>query len=242
MPPIHRIWSESVWGWGNEVRSELWEALLVTSRLSFIGLVIAMIYGIAMAVVMNISKVAERGLYPWAVVLQTVPILALIPLIDVWFLSVDAWYLGGWFLGFDDDFKKRLIVCVLIAVFPIITNSFFGLRSAEGNLHDIMTLHRSNRLVRTWKLEFPASLPAMFTGFRIAAGLSVIGAIVAEFLFGRGGRGIGNLIWKYNGLASYDDLLATIIVSSLLGIVVFWIFGFFGWLATRHWHVSAAAA
>ena len=242
LPPVHRVWSESVWGWGNEVRSELWEALLVTSRLSFIGLVIAIIYGIAMAVVMNISKVAERGLYPWAVVLQTVPILALIPLIDVWFLSVDTWYLGGWFLGFDDDFKKRLIVCVLIAVFPIITNSFFGLRSAESNLHDIMTLHRSNRLVRAWKLEFPASLPAMFTGFRIAAGLSVIGAIVAEFLFARGGRGIGNLIWKYNGLARYDDLLATVIMSSLLGIMVFWIFGFFGWLATRHWHVSAAAA
>lgn len=237
LPPIHEIWVNSFWGWGNEVRGDLWEAFWTTTRLSMIGLAIAIIYGVLLAVIMNISKPIERSLYPWAVVLQTLPILALIPLIDVWFQNIDPWY-----LGFDVHFKKRLIVCVLIAIFPIITNTFFGLQSAERNLHDMITLHRPNRFVRAWKLEFPASLPAMFTGFRIAAGLSVIGAIVAEFLFARGGRGIGNLIWRYNGFARYDDMIATILVSSLLGIVVFWIFGFLGWLATRHWHVSAAAA
>ena len=237
LPPIHEIWANSFWGWDNEVRDSLWEAFWVTTRLSMIGLFFAIVYGVALAVIMAISKSAERSLYPWAVVLQTLPILALIPLIDVWFQNIDPWY-----FGFDAHFKKRLIVCVLIAVFPIITNTFFGLKSAERNLHDIMTLHRSNRLVRTWKLEIPASLPAMFVGFRIAAGLSVIGAIVAEFLFARGGRGIGNLIRLYNGFARYDDMVATILISSILGIAVFWAFGFLGWLATRNWHVSAAAA
>ena len=234
LPPLHRVWTESFWGWGNEVRGDLWEALLVTSQLSIIGLVIAIIYGIILALLMNVSKISERALFPWAVVLQTLPILALIPLIDVWFQSIDPWY-----FGFDADYKKKLIVCVLIAVFPIITNTFFGLKSAERNLHDMMTLHRANRVIRAWKLEFPAAMPAVFTGFRIAAGLSVIGAIVAEFLFARGGIGIGNSIRLYNGLARYDDLLATIIVSSILGILVFWVFGFFGWVVTRHWHASA---
>ena len=237
LPPIHQIWANSFWGWDNEVRDRLWEAFWTTTRLSMIGLFFAIIFGVALAVIMTISKSAERSLYPWAVVLQTLPILALIPLIDVWFQNIDPWY-----FGFDVHFKKRLIVCVLIAIFPIITNTFFGLKSAERNLHDMMTLHRSNRFVRTWKLEFPASLPAMFIGFRIAAGLSVIGAIVAEFLFARGGRGVGNLIRLYSDWARYDDMIATILVSSFLGITVFWIFGFLGWLATRHWHVSAAAA
>jgi len=234
LPPPHRIWQEAFSD--SEVRSKLWEALWNTTKLSLIGLAFAIFLGCLLAVLMNLSSSAERGIYPWAVVLQTVPILALIPLIDVWFNSIDIW-----FFGFDSNFKKRLLVCVLIALFPIITNTFFGFKSAERSLHDMFTLHKSNRLVRVWKLEFPAALPAMFTGFRIAAGLSVIGAIVAEFLIGQGDRGIGTLINRYRGFAQYENLLATIFVSSLLGIAIFWFFGFVGNRATRHWHASAAA-
>ena len=196
-----------------------------------------MIIGCLLAVLMNLSVSAERGIYPWAVVLQTVPILALIPLINVWFSNIDPW-----FLGFEASYKKRLIICVLIALFPIITNTFFGLKSAERNLHDLLSLHQAKRVVRLWKLEIPAALPATFVGFRIAAGLSVIGAIVAEFFIGRGNKGIGTEIDRYRALGEYENLLATVLVSSLLGIAVFWFFGLVGQLATRNWHVSAAPA
>lgn len=218
----------------SDTQSRLLEALRHTGTLSMTGLLFAILMGMLMAVIMNFARPAERALYPWAVVLQTVPILALIRVIDVWFNNVDPW-----FFGYSPEFKKRLLVCVLIAVFPIITNTFFGLRSADKNVHELLTLHRSSRLVRVWKVELPASMPAVFTGFRIAAGLSVIGAIVAEFLFARGGSGIGNLINRYRGFGDYEELYATILVSSLLGIVVFWIFGFFGYMVARNWHASA---
>lgn len=233
LPPPHRIWQEAFAD--GDIRSRLWEALLNTAELSLIGLAFAIFLGCLTAVLMNLSYSAERGIYPWAVVLQTVPILALIPLVDVWFNNIDVW-----FFGFDANYKKRLLICVLIALFPIITNTFFGLKSAERNLHDLFSMHRSNRLVRLWKLEIPAALPATFVGFRIASGLSVIGAIVAEFLIGRGDTGIGTLINRFRGVAQYENLLATIFVSSLLGIAIFGLFSYLGNRSTRHWHASAA--
>ena len=231
----HRIGQESFAD--GAIRSRLWEALRNTAELSLTGLALAMVVGCLLAVLMSLWISAERGIYPWAVVLQTVPVLALIPLIDVWFNNIDPW-----FLGFDASYKKRLIICVLIALFPIITNTFFGLKSAERNLHDLLSLHQTKRIARLRKLEIPAALPATFVGFRIAAGLSVIGAIVAEFFIGRGKVGIGTEINRYRGIAEYENLLATVLVSSLLGIAIFWFFGFVGHRATRNWHVSASQA
>ena len=259
LPLPHSIWQESFAT--SDIRGRLWEALLNTAELSLTGLALAMVIGCSLAVLMSLSISAERAIYPWAVVLQTVPILALIPLVNVWFNNIDPW-----FLGFSAGYKKQLIICVLIALFPIITNTFFGLKSAERNLHDLFSLHQSKRFVRLWKLEIPAALPATFVGFRIAAGLSVIGAIVAEFFIGKGkpsigaaisdwleGRGfpsfglggrtsIGTEIDRYRGIAEYENLLATVLVSSLLGIAIFWFFGFVGHRATRNWHVSASQA
>jgi len=235
LPLPHRIWQESFAD--SEVRNRLWEALFNTTKLSLIGLAFAIFVGCLLAVLMNLSYSAERGIYPWAVVLQTVPIIALIPLFQVWFDNIDVW-----FFGFDANYKKRLIICVLIALFPIITNTFFGLKSVDKDLHDLFSLHKTNRLIRLWKLEIPAALPATFVGFRIAAGLSVIGAIVAEFLIGKGERGIGTEIQRFLRLAQYENLLATIFVSSLLGIAIYWFFSIAGHRTTRNWHASAASA
>ncbi len=232
MPPPDQVLTEAFGDSG--VRERLWEGLLATSYLSMVGLLVAIVLGIFLAVLMSVSQMAERAVFPWAVALQVVPIFALIPVIDLWFQNVDTW-----FLGFDQHFKKRLMVCVLIALFPIITNTHFGLKSVEPHLHDLFTLHHSNRFIRLFKLEFKAATPAIFVGFRIAAGLSVIGAIVAEFLFRRGPRGIGTLIDLYRGQALYPQLIATILVSSFLGILVYWGFTLAGNTLTRHWHASA---
>lgn len=196
-------------------RAELLDATWVSARVALIGLVIAMALGIVFAVLMSQASWIERSFYPYAVLMQTVPILALVPLI-------------GMRLGFG--FNARVIVVVIISLFPIITNTLFGLKSAQTGLHDLFTLHHVGRLTRLRKLMFPASLPAMFTGFQISAGLSVIGAIVGGFFFGRGDQDLGLRIKLYSSRVLPEQLIGAVVMSALLGIVAFW---FFGWAKNR---------
>jgi NitT/TauT family transport system permease protein len=195
--------------------TELLDGLRLTTEVALLGLGIAMALGVAVALLMSQARWLELSLYPWAVVLQTIPILALVPLIGFW-------------MGFGMD--SRVVVCVLIALFPIIANTLFGLQAAEAGLHDLFTLHGAGRLTRLRKLLIPASLPAMFAGFRISAGLSVIGAIVGDFFFKQGDPGLGILIDLYRSRLQSERMFAAIILSSLLGIAVFL---FFGWLGRR---------
>ena len=114
-----------------------------------VGLAIAIVLGMLFAIVMSQAKWLERSLFPYAVILQTIPILALVPLIGFWF-------------GFD--FRHRVIVCVLIALFPIINNTLFGLQSADQGQHDLFTLHASSRFTRLCKLQLPAAMPGDLRG------------------------------------------------------------------------------
>ena len=200
--------------------SEILSALAVTANVAFVGLAVAAILGIAIAVAMSQARWVERSLYPWAVFLQTIPILAIVPLIGFWF---------------SFGFFSRTIVCVMIALFPIVTNTLFGLKSADPSHHDLFTLHRATRWERLVKLQLPGALPAMFAGLRISAGLSVVGAIVGDFFFRQGEPGIGRLIDNYTSRLESEPLFAAIALSSALGLGVFWAFGFVGHLATRAW-------
>lgn len=223
VPRPHEIWQKS---FGDaKIRSDILEALYGTTKSSVVGLGIAVVLGIGFAVAMAQSRRLERGLFPWAVVLQTVPTLALVPLIGIWF-------------GFG--FMSRVIVVVLISIFPIITNTFFGISSVDHNLHDLMRLHHASRLTILFRLQFPAAMPAIFTGFRISAGLSVIGSIVGEFFFGRGGAGLGVLVNKYRSLLQVEELYATIVVSSILGVTAFSIINWANRRVIGHWHESMA--
>nr|WP_232794014.1 ABC transporter permease [Pseudofrankia saprophytica] len=191
------------------------EALRYTVIVTFLGLAISMVLGVLAAVLMHQAKWIENSLYPWAVVLQTVPILALTGVLS-------------FFFGFA--LTSRTIVCVIIAFFPIVSNTLFGLQSVDRGMHELFTLHHPSRLTRLWKLELPAALPAMFTGFRNAAGLSVIGAIVGEFFFKQGNAGLGTNLSVFQSRLEGERLWATTLVASLLGIAVF---VFFGWLSRR---------
>ena len=213
LPYPHDIVSQSFFNVDN--LAELLSGLWLDVRLSFLGLAIAAVIGITGAVAMSQAKWIERSFYPYAVFVQTVPILALVPLI-------------GLFFGFG--FGARLLVVVIISLFPIITNTLFGLRSAERGLHDIFSLHGATRWTRFVKLQLPASIPAMMTGFQISAGLSVIGAIVGDFFFGRGERGLGNLIQFYVNRLQPEQLWGALVFSTALGLFAFVIFG---WLRTR---------
>jgi NitT/TauT family transport system permease protein len=204
-----------------DIQRELASATWVSFKVAATGLAIAMVLGIAFAIVMSQARWVERSFYPYAVFVQTVPILALVPLIG---------------LRFGFGFSARVLVVVIISLFPIITNTLFGLKAAERGHHELFTLHGASRLTRLRKLQMPASLPAMFTGFQISAGLAVIGAIVGGFFFGRGERDLGNRILLYSNRLRPAELIAAIILSALLGVAFFQFFGGLGRRLTRHWY------
>lgn len=218
LPPPHQV--VEIGFLRSESVAELLGALWDTLRVSMVGLFVAIVIGMTLAILMSQAKWIERSLYPYAVVVQTIPILALVPLIGFWF-------------GFN--FNSRVIVCVMIALFPIITNTLFGIQSVDRSLHDLFTLHDAGRMTRLFKLQLPNALPAIFTGFRISAGLSVIGAIVAEFFFRQGAPGIGRLLDVYRATLQSEMLLSAIFWSCLLGIVVFGGFSLLGHLVTKSW-------
>ncbi|MFM8311310.1 MAG: ABC transporter permease [Ilumatobacteraceae bacterium] len=196
-----------------------------TVKVTLLGLFIAVVMGTLFAVVMNLSKGLERAFFPYAVVLQTVPILAITPLLTQLF---------------GEELGVRLVVTILIAIFPVITNTLFGLQSTDHLYHDLFTLNSVNRMTRLWKLELPSALPAMMTGVRIASGGAVIGSIVADFFFVKGDKGIGYYIRTRQQKASErPEMFAGTIVASLFGVVMFLIVGWITTRAIRNWHESA---
>jgi NitT/TauT family transport system permease protein len=224
VPPPHDVVQVSFFDPFN--LRELLEALWLSTRVAFTGLAIAIVIGTALAVAMSRARWIERSIYPYAVLTQTIPILAMVPLFGFWF-------------GFGSF--SRVLVVVLFAIFPVVANTLFGLQSVDREHHDLFTLHGAGRLTRLRKLQFPAALPSIFTGLRISAGLAVIGAIVGDTFFKQGEPGIGILIDRYQSRLQSEQMVAAIILSSLLGIVVFWFFGFLARRVVGGWHESAGS-
>jgi NitT/TauT family transport system permease protein len=221
LPPPQQVISV---GLGNSLnRSNILSGLGVTAEVALVGLVIAIVIGTVFAVVMSQTRWLEDSLYPWAVVLQTIPILAIIPVIGFWF---------------QYGYTARLIVCVLISLFPVTTNTLFGLKSADRAHRDLFRLRGASRWQVLTKLQLPGALPSIFTGWRISAGLSVIGAIVGDFFFQQGPVGLGRLINGYTQQLQSDQLFASVIVASLLGLAVFWAFGLLARVVVGPWHES----
>ncbi|MFI1728339.1 ABC transporter permease [Streptomyces acidicola] len=223
VPPPHQVLTVSFLDWTH--LQPMLQALALTAQVALAGLVIAVLIGVGTAVVMSRTRLLERLLYPYAVVLQTVPILALVPLLGMWF-------------GFG--FTSRVIVCVLIALFPMISNTLFGLQSVDQAHHDLFTLQKASRWARLRGLELPAALPAIFTGLRTSSGLSVIGAIVGDMFFKQGSPGIGTLLDVYRARLQSEDLFAAILLASLFGVAVFALFTLLARVCVGSWHASAA--
>jgi NitT/TauT family transport system permease protein len=221
VPPPHEVLSVAILDW--EHLEPMLDALALTARVALIGLLIAAALGVTVAVLMSRARWLERSLYPYAVILQTVPILAIVPLIGMWF---------------DFGYTSRTIVCVIIALFPMIANTLFGLQSVDRAHHDLFTLNRAGRWARLFKLELPAALPSIFTGLRTSAGLSVIGAVVGDMFFKQGEPGIGTLLDVYRARLQSEDLYAAIILASLFGVAVFALFSLINRLAVGSWHGS----
>ena len=154
-------------------RAPLLDGLALSAGIAMVGLAIAAVLGLAIGIAMSQARWVERSLYPYAVVLQCIPTLALVPVIGFWF---------------DFGLTSRLIVTVAIAIFPVISSTLFGLQSADRSQHDLLTLHRAGRLTRLVKLQLPNAMPAILTGLQVAATLAVVGAVVGDFFFRQGER------------------------------------------------------
>lgn len=202
---------------GADIAAALW----VSAQVALVGLLLAIVLGVSWAITMNLAKWVERTTFPYAVILQSIPILAVVPLIGFWF-------------GYD--FFARVIVCVLIALFPMVSTTLFGLQSVDRGMRELFTLQKASRWIVLRKLELPAALPSIFLGMRTSAGLSIVGAVVGDFFFQRGERGIGGLIATYQSRLQAPELFASILVASLFGVVIFLFFGWLGRRAVGKWY------
>jgi len=206
------------------VRGKLIEGLGWTTYAAGIGLAITIALGMALAVLMARAVWLERSIYPYLVALQATPVLAIVPII---------------YSIFGGGMSSRIYVCVMISIFPIVTNTLFGLTSVDASQHDLFTLRNAGSFTRLFKLQFPAAMPAIFTGFRISAGLAVIGAIVGEQFFRQGQKpGIGIVMEQFRQKLRYPAMYGGLLIAAALGISVFFLFSWIAKLVVGHWHES----
>jgi len=199
--------------------SDLWSATLDTATSALIGFGMSVIIGIAMAILLSSSNWIRRAFYPYAVFFQTVPIIAIAPLLVIW-------------VGWDHTVVASAFI---VSIFPVIANALTGLLSTDPALKDLFVLYRASHAATLFKLKLPFALPHIFTGLRIAGGLAVIGAIVGEFITS---GGIGGSVIISRQQNRVDKVFAGLILASLLGIVLFAVINIVGGLVMRRWHPS----
>jgi len=206
-------------------RAELWPALLSTAQASLIGFALSAVMGIVIAVALSTSRLVQRAFYPYTVFFQTVPIVAIAPLLVIWF---------------DFGLKAVAVSAFIASVFPVIANTLAGLLSTDPALRDLFKLYGAGPIATMFKLRLPWALPNIVTGLRIAAGLAVIGAIVGEFVAGaldrNAGLGVAVLVAKKYG--ETDVIFAAVLAASMLGLTMLTAINVGGWLLLRRWHAS----
>jgi NitT/TauT family transport system permease protein len=219
LPKPHKIFQD---GFMNKpIREAVLKATWLDIKVAVLGLALAIVIGMAIAIVMAQAQWIEKSFWPYLVALQAVPILIVSPLI-------------GAIMGYS--FTPRVFVTIVITIFPIISNTLFGLRSVDQSYHDLFTLHRVGRLRRLLRLQIPAASPAIFAGFRISAGLAVIGAIVGDVFFRAGEAGLGLQVDVYVSRINGAGTWLCIIAAALLGLAFFGFFGFLNKAVVGRWY------
>lgn len=200
-------------------------AAIVTARASIAGFLLSAAFGVAIAAGLASSRMLERAFYPYTVFFETVPIVAIAPLLVLWFGA------GA---------RAVTAAALIVSVFPVIANTLTGLRSVDPALKDLFRLYGATRAAALIKLELPAALPSIVTGLRVAAGLAVIGAFVGEVFagFAEGAAGLGILVQVAYKQLRTDLLFAAVVVASLLGLAIFGAVDLLGHLLLRRWHPS----
>lgn len=209
---------------------EDWSILSVslgtTLKITFSALAVAVVGGVGLAILFTQSKWVEISLFPFAVILQVTPIIAIAPLILIYVNSIPA----------------ALLICAwIVAFFPILSNTTLGLNSADHNLRNLFELYGATRWQTLRYLRLPAAMPYFLGGLRIAGGLALIGAIVAEFAAGSAGRGAGLAyrILESSYRLNVPRMFAALLLISITGILIFLVLSLLSHLLLRKWHESA---
>ncbi|WP_339947718.1 ABC transporter permease [uncultured Albimonas sp.] len=225
-----------VWEALVENAATLFASWLITIQTTALALLAAVAGGVGLAVLFNQSRFAEMAFYPFAVILQVTPVVAVAPLILIYVTDVDL----GLFV-IPEKVLGMLIVAWIVAFFPILSNSTLGLRSADHNLRDLFSIYGATRWQKLRYLQIPAALPYFLGGLRIAGGLSLIGAVVAEFVAGTGGMGSGLAfrILEANYRLKTDLAFAALILIALTGVLIFALLSFLSHALLHKWHESA---
>ncbi len=211
----------------------LFPALLITFKITIVAFVAAIVSGVLVAVLFTQSKWIERSFFPYAVILQTTPIVAIAPLIILWVRQVVP--------GQNSIFVSLVICAWLVAFFPILSNTTLGLNSADHNLINLFQLYKASRWQSLIYLRLPSALPYFLGGLRISGGLSLIGAVVAEFVAGTGGNqsGIAYQILMSSFNLQIPRMFAALFMTTVLGILIFATLTIISDFLLRHWHESA---
>lgn len=221
LPGPVEIWKTLLRDW-HTLSVSLW----VTLQITFAALFVAATLGLLLAVLFAQSRIIELSLFPYAVILQVTPIVAIAPLIIIWV----------------DDIRLALLICAwIVAFFPILSNTTIGLNSADHNLLDLFRLYGATRWQVLLRLRLPTAMPFFLAGLKISGGLALIGAIVAEFVAGTGGRasGLAYRILEAGYQLQIPRMFAALLLVSATGIAIFLVMTLISHLALRSWHESA---
>ena len=204
----------------------LYPSLLVTVRVTLTALALALIGGVGLAVILVQSKWIELAIFPFAVILQVTPMIAIAPLLIIYI----------------KDPQTVLLTCAfIVAFFPILSNMVAGLKSVDHNLLNLFELNGASRWQTLIHLKLPSSLPYFAAALRIGGGLSLIAAVVAEFAVGSAGRGSGLAfrLLESGYRLNYPRLYAALILLMITGVAIFALTSFISWLLLHRWHESA---
>jgi len=206
-------------------REELLAAVWQTTEAALIGFGASVVVGIAMAVALSSARIVRNAFYPYTVFFQTVPVVAIAPLLLIWF---------------GPGLQSVSVCAFVVSVFPVIANTLTGLLSTDPALADMFQLYGAGPVATLFKLKLPGAMPSIITGLRVAAGLSVIGTIVGEFVAGEQDRpGVGLIIVENSKLGQTPQVFAAILVASVLGLAMLSVLNLAGYLLLRRWHASA---
>ncbi|WP_044560411.1 ABC transporter permease [Azospirillum sp. B4] len=202
----------------------LWFTLTVTLQ----AFALAVTGGVALAILFTRSPLLASALYPYAVILQVTPVMAIAPIVLVW-------------VGYERVDLAQLILAWIVAFFPILGNTTLGLRSTDAGLRDLFRLYGASKWQVLWRLELPSALPYLLAGMKISGGLALIGTVVAEFVAGSGtGQGLAWRIVDASNRLNTPRMFAALSLLSLLGIAIFALLSLVQRLVLRRWHDSEA--
>ena len=221
LPSPARVWGSLTGDW-----AILWDSALLTGRITLMALAIAVIGGAGLAILFNQNKMVELSLYPYAVILQVTPVVAIAPLI---FIYVESKTVG------------MLLCAWLVAFFPVLSSTTLGLNSVDHNLRDLFRIYGATRWQKLWMLQLPSALPYFLGGLKIAGGLSLIGAVVAELVAGTGGVGTGLAfrIQEAGYRLNIARMFAALAIVAAMGVFIFAALSLLSHMLLRKWHESA---